>query len=354
MNIRHLRLVAGPVLALGLVLAGTAVSPAQAARGAGGGTDWLSGQLDEGLLYNDQYGFNDYGLTADAAIALDAVGGHARQEAAIRKALARNVDSWTTGADFGSSDQYAGSTAKAVVLAQAVGAAPRSFGGVDLVARLNGLIGTEGPARGRIRDAAEVDYANTIGQAFAVQGLSQARSGKADDALSFLLKQQCSAGFFRLSFAPATQRRQSCDDGSAALSTPDTDATALALLSLDDLATKGPRVRAAINDAARWLKRTQKDNGSFGGGASTESSNTNSTGLAAWALGETGSCAAAGRAAQWVLRLQKRNGAIAYDRAGFASGRDGIQKTERDQFRRATAQAAPGLRYLDRRACSNG
>ena len=29
----------------------------------------------------------------------------------IRKALARNVDSWTTGANFGSNDVYAGPTA---------------------------------------------------------------------------------------------------------------------------------------------------------------------------------------------------------------------------------------------------
>lgn len=354
MKHRLTRVVTGLGLALGLALSGTAVAPAEAARGVDGGATWLTQQLDEGLVYNDQFQFNDYGLTADVAIALDAVGGHQRDEAGIRRALARNVDSWTTGADFGSSDQYAGSTAKAVVLAQTVGADPRSFGGVDLVARLNRLVGGEGPTRGRLRDKGASDFANTIGQAFAVEGLSRARSREAADALSFLLKQQCREGFFRLGFAAETKRKQSCDAGTGELSAPDTDTTALAVLSLDSLRRKTPAVRSALQDATRWLVRTQKANGSFGGGPSTEASNANSTGLAAWALGETGSCAAAQDAARWVRALQKRNGAIAYDKAGLASGRDGIQKAERDQFRRATAQALPGLEYLDRRACIGG
>jgi hypothetical protein len=354
MNHLRARSLGALALAAGLVLSGTQVAPAQAARGADGAADWLAGQLQDGLIHNDQYEFDDYGLTADVVMALDAVGGHRKDEAAVRRALANDVDSWTTGVDFGSSDQYAGSTAKAVVVAQVTGANPRDFGGVNLVTRLNRLTATEGPSRGRISDRSETDYANTIGQAFAVRGLVQARSPRAQDALSFLLKQQCSAGFFRLGFAPAAKRRQGCDAGDRQLSAPDTDVTALTVLSLDSIQRKTPAVRRALSSATRWLKRAQKADGSFGGGASTEASNANSTGLAAWALGDTGSCAAAREAAVWVKALQKRNGAIAYDAAGLEAGRDGIQKAESDQFRRATSQALPGLRYLDRSACLDG
>ena len=58
-----------------------------------------------------------------------------------------------------------------------------------------------------------------IGQAFAAQGLAVAGSGKADEALKFLLKQQCGKGWFRLNFAAdktkneaVLRRRQPEDD----------------------------------------------------------------------------------------------------------------------------------------------
>ena len=49
------------------------------------------------------------------------------------------------------------------------------------------------------------DFANVIGQAFAAQGLSVAGSGKADEAVRFLLKQQC-AGLLPPDFAAKTAR----------------------------------------------------------------------------------------------------------------------------------------------------
>ncbi|WP_139977925.1 prenyltransferase/squalene oxidase repeat-containing protein [Nocardioides litoris] len=347
---RAVALAASAAVASGLALtaAPAQAAPAPAQRSAG----WLAGQLDDGLVRNKQFGFDDYGLTADVALALDAVGGRAADQRAIRRALARNLDSWTTGRDFGSSDVYAGSVAKAVVAAQALDRNPRDFGGVNLVSRLGGLVVKTGPSAGRIADRTTGDdFANTIGQAFAVQGLAQARSGKADAALRFLLKQQCSEGFFRLSFAAdQAKRKQGCDAGTAEQSAPDTDVTALAVLSLSTLRTT-PRTKAAIADATRWLRKTQARNGAFGGGPATGARNSNSTGLAAWALGETGSCRAAAKAARWVSKVRLGNGAIAYDKAAFAAGADGIDTTERDQWRRATAQAAPGLRYLSVRAC---
>jgi len=97
----------------------------------------------------------------------------------------------------------------------------------------------------------------------------------------------------------------------------------------------------AIADGLRWLVRHQKANGSFGGGPTTSAANSNSTGLAAWALARGGKCRAADNATDWVAGLRKRSGAIAYDRKAY---RAGITDESLDQWRRATSQAAPSLR----------
>lgn len=346
------------VLATGAVIATSLTAPAQAAPDDLGAR-WLERQLTDGIVHNDQYDFDDYGLTADVALGLAAAGGHRATVREIADAVAPHVDSWTTGTDFGFPDDvYAGSVAKAVVLAQTAGDDPRVFGGVDLVERLESRVSDESPTVGRIEDAGAADYANTIGQAFAVTGLAAADSPRAGDARRFLLLQQCDAGWFRLDFTEKSSLEQSCEFGTKATRKPDTDVTAFALLALQSLDKQGKRVRAAQREAVAWLKRTQKRNGSFGGGASTEESNANSTGLAAWALGEAGACSPARVAGAWVQGLQVRGdvsdtpyagekGAIAYNRAAFTAGEtDGITTETRDQWRRTSAQALPALSVL--------
>lgn len=355
---RHLRpaaSVGAGLLTLTLVAALT--GPA-AATPEDDSADWLGRQLTDGLVHNDQYGVDDYGLTADTAFALKAAGGHAGALADIREALEANVGWWTSGGD--PAEAYAGSFAKALVLAQVTGGGAEDFGGVDLVAGLEGVTRDDGPV-GRVQDQSQYgDYANSFAQTFAARGLARAGSPEAAGAIRFLLKQQCDAGFFRLNFATVDAAKQGCDAGTAEESPPDTDVTALAVINLKALpkAARTPATKRAIADAVAWLKRSQKRNGSHGGGASTEASNTNSTGLAAWALGISGSCVKARKAARWVRGLQVSGdvsgtplegevGAIAYDRAGYAAAaEEGIGVEQRDQWRRATTQAAPGLAFL--------
>lgn len=335
-------------------VAGPAQDQKQAAR-------WLSGQLTDGLVHNDQYDFDDYGLSIDVGLALRAQERKRGTVAAISEALAGAVDSYTTGVDFDSEDVYAGSTAKLASFVVRTGGDPAAFGGVDLVERLEGLVSTEAPTTGRIEDVSTWgDNANTIGQAFAAQALSAVGSAAAAPVTSYLLDQQCEAGFFRLAFTrDKSAEDQTCDGGAGA---PDTDVTALAVLSLAQIEAPSAQVRAAIKRAGSWLARTQQDNGSFGGGdPTTAGSNANSTGLSGWALGEIGSCSKAQQAARWVKKLQagaKDNalapdkGAIAYNRRAFRTGkRDGIDDVTRDQFRRATAQAAPALDNLRQKQC---
>jgi hypothetical protein len=328
-------------VSIGLVagMAGTA-SAAPADRSA----NWLDRQLTHGLVHNDQYGFDDYGLTADTGFALAAIGGHRKAVRQSARALADHVDSWTTGVDFGSSDVYAGSVAKALVFAQTAGVAPRDFGGVNLVKRLNARISTAKGNVGRLQDKTSgTDYANTLGQAYAVGGLSAAHSGKADEAVKFLLRQQCAPGYFRLYFADASAKAQSCDSAKKRDRAPDTDATAIAVINLQSIEHPTARVKRSIAVALRWLTRTQEANGSFGGGPTTKAPNANSTGLAAWALAQGGRCVEARTAARWVAKLQQKSGAIAYDRSVVKAG---ITTETRDQWRRATSQAAPGLQFV--------
>jgi hypothetical protein len=347
--------IAGAGLAATVAL--SAALPAQAAgfdhRPVRQGSRWLAHQLTDGLVHNDQYAFDDYGLTIDTALALRDVDRRRADVRTARRAVAAGIESYIgTGPE-----QYANATAKALIFAVRTGASPRHFGGVDLVSRMVSLTADNG----RIADhSAYGDYANVLGQAYAANGLTATHSQRARKATRFLLKQQCRAGFFRLYFAPVGSP-QTCDDGrSAGLSTPDTDATAIAVQMLLSQRAR-PSVHRALHRAERWLLRHQRHNGSFIGGASTDSPNSNSSGLAGTALGLLGDAAAAGRSAFWVRRqqvheagacttaLRSQRGAIAYDPAAYRAAQGaGLGSADFDQWRRATAQAMPVLRWAPR------
>ncbi len=312
---------------------------------------WLASELTNGLFHfvidspnpDPDIEYDDYGLSIDAGFAALGTGGTA-VATQIRDAVATHINDYITGEAFGDAGStYAGPAAKALVYAQASGGVPTSFGGVNLVSRLEGVVG----ASGRLADVSTFgDNANTIGQSFAARGLTTAGSAKVGDVSAFLLKQQCPAGFFRLDLG---------DTQCAVNTEPDTDVTAFAMLNLQNQSQK-PEVSAALTKAAAWLVTTQAADGSFGGGAVTAAPNTNSTGLAAWALGETCRVAAAQKAAAYVRGFQvpagqtgplgTEVGAIAYDSAARTLGQSqGITGATSDQWRRATAQAAPGLAW---------
>jgi hypothetical protein len=340
------------------------------------GARWLADELtDDGLIqssYIDDFTdpanpvrvyTNDYGLTIDAGLALHEVGGHRADVRAIRRAIAQNLDSYISGVgDPGST--YSKAAAKAAAFAERVGANAREFGGVNLVSRIKGTVATTAPIAGRTQDTSIYgDYANVIGQAYAVEVLLERspNAEKTDRAFGFLLKQQCEDGYFRLDFNPdQTESDQTCDGGTVGEKAADTDTTALVVSSLIESGTDRPRALRAIDDAAAWLAGQQARNGSFGGGTSTEGANTNSTGLAAAALGAVGAERRAAKAAAWIRRFQgyspkpcrtgltPERGAIAYDRLGYIAGvTDGITEETQDQWNRAGAQALLALPWAD-------
>jgi hypothetical protein len=341
-------------VALSLVGAGGAAQAAPAASGA----HWLSSQLTGGLLvghFTDDTGrhaFNDYGPTIDTALGLQAIGGHRGTVVEIRHALAQPAHAREyIGAG---QEKYAGPTAKLLVFAQTTGADPTDFGGINLVSRLNGRVNKKGPAVGRIADqSAFGDFANTVGQILAVRGLTAAKSGQAGHAQTFLLKQQCRQGYFRLDFSKPGSAHQSC--GKKSLADPDT--TAYAVVQLWKASRGDSRLRGALNDAIAWLARQQHKNGSFVGGTTTAYPNTNTTGLSAWALAVTGRCSAAKKAAGWIGDLQvgaqKAGSALAGERGAVAyrssslklALKQGITDDTQDEWWRATSQAVPALQF---------
>jgi len=355
-----------PALAFGAIAGTTQAAQANTSQ-ARAGADWLVDQLTDGLLHNPNYGgFDDYGLSADALFALASVGGYGAEVNQISSALASNAANYIGD---GTAEAYSGSTAKLLVVAETARKDPTAFGGVNLVTRLEGLVTNApspvpgvlpvGAADGRIADvSAYGDYANTFGQSFAAQGLKGATSAtKTAQVTSYLLKQQCAEGYFRLNFNDqATNAAQTCDAGDhATTSAPNPDATAIALKAL--LAQAGsPAIDTAIAHAADWLIAHQGSDGSFGGGATTEAPNANSTGLAGWALGLAGKDEAAAKAASWVFdfqastlstcgtKLATERGAVAYNAESLAAGRtDGITDGTSDQWRRTTVEAVPAL-----------
>lgn len=320
------------------------------------GAGWLSAELSAGAwgsTYNGTF-YPDMGAVIDAGYAgLSAGRPGVAIKAADTLAVPANADSYVGKA----LEHYAGPTAKALAFQQVMGR-PATLASHHLLTDLESMV----TATGRIQDASAFgDYANTIGQAFSAEALHDAGSSKAASATSFLLTQQCKAGWFRLYFTNATpaatsdvpypnqvQDDTACDADATA--TPDTDVTAYAILNLLDQRST-PAVGHAIAQAVAWLTSGQKADGSFGGGVATEAPNSDSTGLAGWALGAAGATKAAAKAATWVYRHQLRSGpdagAIAYDSAALkAVTSKGIDDTSLVQWRLATAQALPSLAYL--------
>ncbi|MFS3127946.1 hypothetical protein ACLM5J_06040 [Nocardioides sp. Bht2] len=329
--------------------------------------DWLLSNLQEdGLLHTasewegQTFSGPSYGTTIDLAFALDTYDNYFdANEAAITDAIATNLAAYTTYEDA----VYSGSSAKALALAVAQGRDATAFGGVDLQARVEGLVSTDPEIAGRLQDADPTpdqywaDYANTIGQAFAARALSDLDSASAPAVVDYLLDQQCTGagqGFFRLYFPAADAADQTCDGASPAEPAEQAaDTTALVILQLAPLAADNPEIAAAVQSAATWLAAQQRADGGF---ADPDTGvNTNTTGLAGWALKEAGQDAAAAKASVWVrsrqvlgtceVKLSRETGAIAYNDEALAAGRRyGIaDPLDRSQWLIADVQALPVL-----------
>jgi hypothetical protein len=326
--------------------AGPGSDPAPAAAAAA----YLAAQPGEDDLIKTFYifpedtppqSYTDHGITIDAAWALDAVGGQSAAVTAMTAALEAGIGDYAFGG---------GSKAKisAYLLSQGV----TSTAVTDVIADIEtNHISTTGLTTGRLQDDTD-DFNTPLTQAYAVSALTDAESDLADEALAFLLDQQCADGFIRGSFAAKGAQDQTCDGASPA-ATGNVDTTGLVLLMLADL-TGDITVAEAAEAALDWLAFEQDDDGSFNGG------NANSTGLAGWALGRYGYTEEAAEAAAWVRAHQLANagsctpfaaadnGAITLDDLGYANAQAGpFDAVDNSGATRATAQALPALLWAE-------
>lgn len=350
--------VAALVLVMSVVVGTPQLSAAAVPSRPEGGAalDWIEAEL----AANDHAmpGFvpdsPDWGLTADAVLAL-AAGGRSTSPEAVATAtnVLANARSFATYDDFDMEGvRIAGSLAKLLVVAEAQGVDSSDADGLDLEAELRASMQAAGADGGRFSDSGPdvSDNANGFGQALAVIGLSYTEGGVPPAGVGFLLDQQCPGGGFRLVHSPAG----GCTTASAA----DTDATAMAVQALL-VVPRTIAVRDALIEALGWLADEQDPSGGFGGTGPTSGLNSSSTGLIAQALLASGRAEAAGNAADWIVdetalvegasgAASADAGSIAYNPGAHdAAVAEGIDDLARDQWRRSTAQAVLALGLSD-------
>jgi hypothetical protein len=283
-----------------------------------GAAGWLARQLVDGDHLEtsfDGVSYPDQGLTIDAVLAFAAakVSGAAQARATAWLARPDNLAGYTGD---GEGESYAGATAKLALLAEVRGADPRSFGGVDLVARLTALATPSGRYSDR---SAFGDFSNAFGQSYAVIALNRTAAKAPAAASAYLAGQQCADGGVPISFDVTP-----CAG--------DVDATALAVQAL----RSAGRTAAAARGLA-WLAARQQRGGGLAAGDGTGTPNANSTGVAGQAFADAGKVVPAVKAGVYLAKLQVRctdqAGAIPFDSTGFDPA----------TAPRATAQAVLGL-----------
>lgn len=278
----------------------------------------------------DYLGYDDFGLVADAVIALDSAGLDSAQTTRSTSRLASGFSSYV-----GSGSRVsAGALAKLLVVADGEGRDPHSFGGRDLIKELAPLMDRTGryvdrPAGG--------DLSNTFTQSLAVLGFADANLKVPRKALQFLVGQQCGSGAaagFRL-----LMTTNPCTDTGLA----DVDSTSMAVRALLAAGQTSPAARGLT-----WLEQQQTATGGLAGSPPTDLVNANSTGLALAALAEGHREEAAARAAGYLVSLQLGcavppavQGAVSY------SDRHHVQDLRHPQpsqeLTRSTTQALIGL-----------
>ena len=274
----------------------TTSNPSAAAAG------WLARQLRG--KHNDHYSVSfggstyvDDGLTADGVLSMDAA--HVGQAAAKRMTTRLQKDATTYAGT--APNYYPGSLAKLLLVAEAQHADMHDFGGIDLVAAIQGEENNQG-----LYDDPDQQYGyeSPLTQALAVIALSNTgSSADAPDnkAVHWLVGQQCADG----GFATATTDKP-------AKTCTDVDTTSFAAQAL--LTTKSP----AAQDALSWLRKHRNNDGGYGldpNGKPT--SNANSTAVAAQAQLQNGGSAR--RSLRWLTNHQigcggkrSRQGAVRY------------------------------------------
>ena len=240
-------------LTLGLAIPALADGPAA--------VEWLKGQQ------NADGGFgapaSSVGATADVLLAAAATGENGLGWAQAGGATARSFLEANAGAL-----SKAGETSKVILALAALGVSPRDLGGVDLVAKLESMVGEEG------RIGAEGEFVNE--HAYAVTALSSVQRPIPAGAVSYLLDRQIADGSW--SWNGGT------DEG-----TGDNNTAAMAVVAL--IAAGVPADHVQIEKTLAFFQAQQNEDGGFPYVTPSPwgtDSDANSTAVVMWALKAAG------------------------------------------------------------------
>ncbi|TQK72212.1 hypothetical protein [Nocardioides sp. SLBN-35] len=318
----------GAVVAGGLM----AVAPAPAAHAAAANVEaevaatWLDSQVTGGLVGGD------VGATIDYALSLLATGTDTPARlTTLREGVDDGVAAWAN------SD---GRKAKAAYFFVAAGGDASNAGGLDLAQSTKNAVDDE---------TGEIDGGSVYSQVWAVLALDALGSAEASKAASALTASQCAGGFWSFDCA-----------------FPDVDYTAYSVIALRAVDST-PSTTASVSKAVAYLKTKQAADGGLGDSGDKSDpyytpDNSNTTGVAGWALGVAGETAAAAKSAAWIARHQvvalpgcgargidAEHGALAYSDASMKEAVDAGEIAPgpiAGQWQLASAQALAGLKYL--------
>lgn len=267
-------LVSASSFTVGTAQAGTSADAKTAAKDAAG---WLADQADDQGLIGTDFGL---ATSAQAVVAFAAAGVGGDEVDAILDELGSRVDDVvkTHAASTPASDaDDPGALSYLILAAKAAGQDPRAFGepATDLVARLEALEGPTG-----LFGSFDATYDGATRQGLSLMALHAAGVTPSDDAVAWLMDQQCTGDFSGYWMAFRADTAVPCAiDAVTTFTGPESNSTAVAMLGLASNAVGGSAVTAAANA----LLAERNDDGGFGyfPGDGTDAS---STGLVAEAL----------------------------------------------------------------------
>lgn len=281
--------------------------------------DAAAGYLVDSLVggtHYEQFDQPDYGLTIDGALALAATGSRDADLRDVVAYLQAHAEDYTFAS---TKDADGGSSGKLALLAETVGANPRSFGGVDLIATLSKVTCARADADTQCGGAGAFRYTPSL-FAHALGVLALLRAGASATApVGYLLSQQSASGGF---WTDSTKSRT------------ETDTTAVAAMAL--ALVPGAKARTALARALRWLASQQAADGGFPG-ASGNSVNSAALSLQALTLDAETYSRQIAKARQFLGSAQ--NGDGGFDIAAGGDVPDGSDV-------RASAQALSGAALI--------
>ncbi|MEP6814324.1 MAG: hypothetical protein ABI873_02095 [Marmoricola sp.] len=339
--IRHRLAIAAAVTALAIAVPTVAAQAATSPRAQTSGGVIQRYLAAHGSHFSTVFGgteFPDYGLTLDGVLAMDSAGVGDYRSGKATDYVAAHIQGYISDgvpADA-ATEQYAGATAKALLVSISQGFLPKNTlgGGIDLVTRLKSL---ETPS-GRFSDKSSFgDFSNAIGQSLALVSLHRAGKRLSHSSIAFLRQQQCTNGGFKLN----------PDDPGC---TADPDATSFAvqgLLAAPQTTVTKNRIRFAIG----YLKTQMNSAGGVKGAGPTNTANANSTGLAVMSFDSAGYKTLGSKGRSYLRSLRfgcayptGMRGAVAYNKARLTeAGAQGPSAKLIDQDLRATTQAVLGF-----------